>query len=125
MAETIEARVAFLQNQVHAINLAVQQAKGRGDQAAIASLGVVLKKVQQQLADLKEEALGKDMPSQFMLTLSGISDEVTHVAQEITHAGVEAVKGAAGIVKALPIILAVALIVVGLVYAGKLRKDLK
>lgn len=122
---TLDARVAFLQGQVHAINLAIQQAKARGDQAAIDNLRTLWRKIMQQIIDLQGEAYKDEMPSQFMLTLDSLSDEAISVGKQIGESAVDITKGAATLVKALPIILLVALVLVGLVWAGKFAKDTK
>lgn len=125
MAETIDARVNFLQRQLHAIGLALEQARGRKDAATIVSLRALFNKLNAEIVALQAEAKAKDMPSSFMLTLDALSDEAIKTGLQFRDAGVTIVSGAASLVKYLPLILAVALIVVGLVYAGKIRKDLK
>lgn len=126
MAETtLDARVAFIQRQLHAVNLSLQQAVGRGDTAAIASLKTLYKKLQADAEQLKADAHASDAPGAFMMQLDALSDEFIKTGRAIEAATVTAVGGIASTVKYLPIILLVALVVVGLVYAGKLRKDLK
>lgn len=125
MGETIESRIAFLQSQVHAISLAVEQAKGRGDTATIDNLRALQRKIMQDIIALQQQARDADMPSNLLLTLDRLSDEAIAVGKQIQEATVDTVKGAATLVKALPIILLVAVIVVGLIYAGKIRKELK
>jgi len=125
MAETLQARLDFLQRQLHAISLSLEQARGRGDTEAIQALATLWRKVYADIKQLQEDAYKDDAPSQFMQTLAGISDEALKVAGQIKDAGVTVVTGAANIVKWLPVILVVALVAVALVYAGKIRKDLK
>lgn len=125
MAETIEGRIAFLQSQVHAISLALQQAIGRDDKVAVDNLRVTQRKLMQQIIDLQGEAYQKDMPSNLMRTLDSLSDSAIEVGRQIQQASIDTVKGAATLVKALPIILLAALVIVGLVYAGKIRSGLK
>lgn len=121
MAETLETRLAFLQRQLHAINLAIVQAKGRDDQVAIERLRELYQKVAADVEDLKREAFAKDMPSDFLLTLSRVSDQVVAVGASIGQAVVTSVK----LVKYLPWIALGLVIVVGLIYAGKIGKDLR
>jgi len=125
MGETLDARVNFLQRQLHAIVLATQQAQARNDTEALKGLGALYRKVNADIEALKAEAKAADSPSAFMVTLDGLSDEAIKTATVLRDAGVTVVTGAASLVKYLPVILLVALVVVGLVYAGKLRKDLK
>jgi regulator of sirC expression with transglutaminase-like and TPR domain len=121
MAETLETRLAFLQRQLHAINLAIQQAKGRDDQVAIERLRELYVRVATDVEQLKREALDKDMPSDFMLTLSRVSDQVVAVGSSIGQAVVTTAK----LVKYLPWIALGLVVVVGLIYAGKIGKDLR
>lgn len=125
MGETLDARIAFLQRQLHAISLSIEQAKGRNDTAAVAALVPLYNKVAADIEQLKQDAYDQEAPSQFMQTLAGLSDEVIKTAKQFRDAGVSVVAGAGTVIKWLPVVLVVALIVVGLVYAGKIRKDLK
>lgn len=125
MAETLQARLDFLQSQLHAISLALQQARGRGDAEAIAALSTLWKKVYGDIKQLQTDAYNADAPSQFMQTLAGIGDEALRVGAAIKDATVSVVGGLGAVGKYLPIILLAALVIVGLVYAGKIRKDLK
>lgn len=126
MAETtLDARVAFIQRQLHAVNLSLQQAVGRGDAAGIAALKQLYKKLQADAEALKADAHASDAPSAFMMQLDALSDEFIKTGRAIEAATVATVGGIGATFKYLPIILLVALVVVGLVYAGKLRKDLK
>lgn len=115
---TIQARLDFLQRQLHAINLAVAQARARGDQAAIDAMRATYRKLALEIKQLQADALAAEMPSAFMLALSDFSDQAIEVGKEIGDATLTTLK-------ALPIILTVALIVIGLIYAGKIRNGLK
>lgn len=125
MGETIDARIAFLQRQLHAISLAAHQAKAREDTAALANLRELWNKVAADVAALQDEARENDSPAALLVALDNFGDQVIAVGKDIGAAAVDTVQGAAAIIKYLPLILAVTLIVVGLVYAGKIRKDLK
>lgn len=125
MGETLDARINFLQRQLHAIVEATRQAQARGDTAGLEALGALYKKVNADIEALKADAKAADSPSAFMLALDGLSDEAIKTATVLRDAGVTVVTGAASLVKYLPIILFGALVIVGLIYAGKLRKDLK
>jgi len=125
MAETLDARINFLQRQLHAISLSIADAKARDDQVAMDTLRTLWRKVWSQLIDLEQDAYTQEAPSDFMRTLDALSDEAVTVGKQIGMSAIEVSKGAATLVKALPIILLVALVLVGLVYAGKIGKDLK
>lgn len=121
MGESLETRLAFLQRQLHAINLAVAQAAARGDQTAIDNLRVYYRRIAADVEALKREAYEKDMPSDFMLGLAGVGDQVTAVGRSIGAGIVTTGK----LLKYLPIVAFGLLIVVGLIYAGKIGKDLR
>lgn len=124
MGETLDARIAFLQRQLHAISLSIQDAKARGDTQALQALGALWRKVNADIEQLKRDAYDQEAPGAFMQALSGISDEALKVAGQLKDAGITVVTGAASLVKWLPLILLGALVVVGLIYAGKIRKGL-
>lgn len=125
MAETIDARINFLQRQLHAISLATQEAKARNDQVAIDALAQLYSKLRADVLALQVEAKAQDMPPAFLVTLDHMGDEVLKVGTQLTEAGANIVSGFGSLVKYLPVILLVALVLVGLVYAGKIRKDLQ
>jgi hypothetical protein len=119
---TIQGRLDFLQRQLFAINQAWAAAKARGDnQEALDGLRRTYDSVLRQINALKGEALDADMPSGFMLTLAKIGDEAIAVGETIG-----AVAGTAlNVLKYLPWIALGLIIVVGLIYAGKLGKELR
>lgn len=125
MAETLSARLDFLRRQLHAIALSIQDAKARSDQAAIDTLTTLYKKVQADLVALQREALAADSPSAFMQALDSFGDEVIKTGAQLRDAGANIVGGIGSTLKYLPLILLAALVVVGLIFAGKIRKDLK
>lgn len=125
MGETLDARIAFLQRQLHAISLAVAQARARDDTAALETLRSLWLKVRDDVEKLKAEALAADSPSAFMVQLDGLGDEVLKTGQQFVEAGVSVVGGISTTFKYLPLLLLIALVVVGLIYAGKIRKGLK
>lgn len=125
MGETLDAQVAFLQRQLHAINLAIGQAKARNDQDAINRLKALYVEVAAKTEALKREALASDAPAAFMVALDNFGDEVIATGKELGVTVLDTAKGVASVAKYLPIIIVVALVVVGLVYAGKIRKDLQ
>lgn len=122
---TIEGRLEFLRSQMHALNIAIDQARARKDQNAIDRMKLTYRKLANELVQLQSEAVAKEMPSAFMLTLSDFSDEAIIVGKKVGDVSLEVGKGLASLVKALPWVIAVALIIVGLVYAGKIRHGLK
>lgn len=122
---TIQARLDFLQSQMHALNLAIDQAHARGDQDAIDRMRVTYRKLALEVSQLQEDARVAEMPSAFMLALSDFSDEAIIVGKKVGDVTLQTAQGVASLVKALPWVIAVALIVVGLVYAGKIRHGLK
>lgn len=122
---TIDARLEFLRSQMHALSIAIDQAKARNDQVAIDAMRGTYRKLASELMALQADALAAEMPSAFMRTLSDFSDQAIAVGQKVGVVTLEAAKGVATLVKALPWVIAVALIVVGLVYAGKIRHGLK
>lgn len=125
MAEIIDARVNFLQRQLHAITLATQEAKARGDTEAIATLATLYKKVYADVLTLQAEAKTNDSPSALMTTLDALGDEVLKTGAQLRDAGANLVSGAGTVLKYLPLVAILALVVVGLVVAAKIRKDLK
>lgn len=125
MGETLDARIAFLQRQLHAINLAVQQAKARGDEATVATLREEYRRLAAQVEVLKREAYEADSPSDLLVALDRFSDETIAVGKEIGATVGNVAAGVTNLVKYLPAILLVGLLVVGLFYAAKLRKDLQ
>jgi len=125
MAETIDARINFLQRQLHAISLATQDAKARNDQVAIDALAQLYKKVRADVLALQVEAKAHDAPAAFLVTLDNMGDEVLKVGTQLTEAGANIVSGIGSTLKYLPYILLAALVIVGLVYAGKIRKDIQ
>jgi len=124
VGETLDARVDFLQRQLHAISLATQQARARGDAAAVVTLQSLYDKVRADVLALQKEALDADMPSAFMLKLDALGDQVLQAGAALKNAAVSAVGGIGTTLKYLPLILLLALVVVGLIYAGKIRKGL-
>lgn len=122
---TIDARLEFLRSQMHALSIAIDQAKARSDQIAIDAMRATYRKLASELVALQADALAADMPSAFMRTLSDFSDQAITIGQKIGVVTLDTAKGVASLVKALPWVIAVALIVVGLVYAGKIRNALK
>lgn len=125
MAQTLDARLEVLRSQLHAISLSIGQAKARKDQAGIDRLQALWNKVNADLTALQRDAKAADSPSAFMQTLSNFSDEAIKTGRALQDAGASALSGIGATLKYLPVILLVALVVVGLVYAGKIRKDLK
>lgn len=122
----LSERLAFLQRQLHAINQAWAQAKARGDtEEQLATLRRLFVKVSADIEALKGDALKAEAPSAFMQTLAAFSDEATKVGATLGNAAVNTIAGVGALVKYLPIILVVAVVVVGLVVAGKIRKELK
>ncbi len=121
---TMDARIQALQRQVHAISLAIQQAVARGDTDGIARLRTLYAKVRADVRALQDEAVKAEMPSAFMIQLAGISDELVNTGKVLVKASVAAVQGVGATLRYLPLILLVGLIVVGLIYAGKIRKGL-
>lgn len=124
MGETLDARIAFLQRQLHAINLAVQQARARGDEATVTVLREQYRELAAQVEALKAEAYAHDSPSDLLVALDRFSDETIAVGKEIGAGVGNVVSGVTSLVKYLPAIILVALLAVGLFYAAKLRKDL-
>jgi hypothetical protein len=114
----------FLQGQLHAISLATAQAKARGDMAAMATLQTLYNKVRADVLALQDEAKAADMPSAFMMKLAGLSDQLLETGAALKDAAVSAVGGIGATLKYLPLILLLGLVVVGLIYAGKIRKGL-
>lgn len=125
MGETIDARIAFLQRQLHAISLATQEAKARNDQVAIDTLGQLYNKVRADVLALQVQAKAEDMPPALLVTLDNMTDEAVRVGKQLTEAGANIIGGIGATLKYLPLILLAVLLVVGLVYAGKIRKDLQ
>lgn len=128
MGDTLDARIAFLQRQLHAINLAIGQAQSQPEPQrteTIARLKELYASVVSQVAALSKEAHASDAPSALLVTLDNFGDEVAETGKKLAAAAGDVVGGVAALVKYLPVILLVALVVVGLVYAGKIRKDLK
>ena len=125
MGETLAARIPFLQRHLHAINLAVAQAKARGDEATVATLREQYRALAAQVEELKREAYAADSPSDLLVALDRFSDETIAVGKEIGASAVNVVSGVSALVKYLPVILLVGLLVVGVFYAAKLRKDLQ
>lgn len=125
MGETIDARINFLQRQLHAVTLSIQDAKARGDKDGIDRLTALFNKIDADVTALKAEAKANDSPSAFMVQLDALGDEVVKTGQQLRDAGANIVGGIGATLKYLPIILLAALVIVGLVYAGKIRKGLK
>lgn len=124
MGETIDARIAFLQRQLHAITLATQQAQARDDTVAVATLRELFAKLAKEVETLKIEAHANDAPSALLVTLDNFGDEVAATGKSLGLAVVNVAAGAAAFIRYLPAIVLVGLLVVGLIYAGKLRKEL-
>ncbi len=122
---TLDGRLEFLRRQLHAITLATQDAKARNDQTTIDTLTTLYKKVQSDLVALQADALKAESPSAFMLSLSSFSDEMIKTGVQLRDAGANIVGGLGSTLKYLPVILLAALVIVGLVFAGKIRKGLK
>lgn len=110
---------------MHALNIAIDQARSRGDQDGIDRMRLTYRKLANELVQLQSEALSEEMPGAFMRALSDFSDEAITVGKKVGDITLQTAKGVATLVKALPWVIAVALIVVGLVYAGKIRHGLK
>jgi len=125
MGETIDARINFLQRQLHAVTLSIQDAKARGDTDAIGRLATLYQKIRADVLALQAEAKANDDPSAFLKALDALGDEVAKTGQQLRDAGANIVSGIGSTLKYLPIILLVALVVVGLLFAGKIRKDMK
>jgi hypothetical protein len=125
VGSAIEGRLEFLQSQLHAISLATAQARARGDAAAIATLQTLYNKVRADVFALQKEALAADMPSAFMLKLDAFSDQVLQTGVALKDAAVSVAGGIGATFKYLPLLVLVTLVVVGLIYAGKIRKGLK
>jgi len=124
VGSTIEGRLEFLQSQLHAISLATAQARARGDAGAVAALQTLYSKVRADVLQLQKDALDAEMPSAFMLKLSAFSDQVIQTGAALKEAAVSAASGIGATFRYLPLILLLALVVVGLIYAGKIRKEL-
>lgn len=122
---TIDARLEFLRRQMHALSVAIDQAKARNDLVAVDAMRATYRKLAAELTQLQADAKAADMPSGFMLALSDFSDQAVAVGQKLGDVTLQTAQGVASLVKALPWVIAVALIVVGLVYAGKIRHGLK
>lgn len=119
--KTAQAKLDFLQRQLFAINQATAAAIARGDTTAVEVLRSNFRSVAAQVAALKAEALAADMPSDFMLTLDRFGDEVVHVGKQLG----EAAGNALDVLKYLPYIAVGLVVIVGLIYAGKIGKDLR
>jgi hypothetical protein len=124
VGSTVDARLEFLQSQLHAISLATAQARARGDAVGIANLKALYDKVRADVLALQRESLAAEMPSAFMLKLDALGDQVIQTGVALKDAAVSVVGGVGTTLKYLPIILVLALVVVGLIYAGKIRKEL-
>lgn len=124
MGDTIQGRLDFLQRQLHAIGLALADARARNDMAAVESLQALFTKVRADVLQLQRDALDADMPSDFMRALAAVGDEVVATGKALGEATTSAITGIGATLKYLPLILLLALVVVGLIYAGKIRKGL-
>lgn len=124
MGETLSARIIFLQGQLHRITLAIEQARARGDTVALENLRALWLKVKTDVDALVREAHDNEAPAAVLVTLDRLGDEVTRTGRQLVDAGVSIVGGAGVVLKYLPVLLLVGLLVAGLFYAAKLRKEL-
>lgn len=128
MGDTLDARIVFLQRQLHAVNLGIGQAQAQPEPQrteTVTRLRALYVSIVAQVAELSKEAHAQDAPSALLVSLDHFGDEVVTTGKQLAAAAGDVVGGVAALVKYLPLILLAALVIVGLVYAGKIRKDLK
>ena len=121
MGDTLSARLEFLQRQLHAIGLAIDQARARDDVAGLKRLHDTFHEVLTQVLALQEEVKASEMPSQFLMQLDNLSDEAIATGKKLEAAAVQTAQGAASLVRWLPVVLLVAIVVVGIYYVRKVR----
>src|SRR6266566_2363133 len=110
MGDTLSARLEFLQRQLHAIGLAIDQARARGDVAGLKRLHDTFHEVLTQVLALQEEVKASEMPSQFLMQLDNLSDETIATGKKLEAAAVQTAQGAASLVRWLPVVLLVAIV---------------
>jgi hypothetical protein len=118
---SLAEELAFLQSQLHAINLALAQARARGDETAIVTLRALYDKLTVQAEQLKVFAREQDAPSDFLLALSRFSDETVATAQAFKAAAVGVASGFGTLSRLGPWIL-FGVVVILVLYYGRAYK---
>jgi hypothetical protein len=120
----LNERLTFLARQLHAIAQGIGDAKARNDLVALAGLTQLYVKVRADFVDLTGEAKRIDSPGALMTALANFSGEVDKVGAALGAGTVAVFSGLGTLARWLPWILAGAVVIVGLVYAGKIGKEL-
>lgn len=124
-ASDLQDRVTFLSQQLSAIGVAAQQAKARGDQADLVAIMAQYRNVAGQINILNSQ-IPSGMPSDFMLSLSNLSDQLVQVGQEGFNLTAETARGLASSVNILPLLLVGIVAVLGIgLYKGSLSASVR
>lgn len=87
-------RLKFLQGQLHAVALAISQARARGDQVDLLKLQALFRAILLEMGTIFARLFKADLPGPIMLGLQRLSDGIQQLAAnalKVTKEGVEVV----------------------------------